>query len=128
VGEPIWLITGLNMKSKFFLAAAVAAVSLAGAVQAASPILSYDQNAGSGGLGNPPFTLGWQFTTTKAMSVTGLGVFDDSLDGLSDSYSVGLWDSSGTLLTSGCGRNRGSADRQLSLCFGQQGHTGARDL
>src|ERR1700680_555420 len=49
-------------------------------------------------LSNAPFTLGWEFTTNQQIKVTQLGVFDDSLNGLVDSYQVGIWDSSGTLL------------------------------
>jgi hypothetical protein len=88
------------MKTKFFVAAAVAALSLAGAAQASSPILSISSNTGET-LGNGPFTLGWEFTLRTTIKVTGLGVFDDSLDGLAESHDVGLWDTSGNLLTSG---------------------------
>ena len=49
-------------------------------------------------LGNPPFTLGWQFSTSQSINVTGLGVFDDSQDGLTVSHDVGIWDSLGNLM------------------------------
>ncbi len=49
-------------------------------------------------LGNPPFTLGFRFTANKAIKVTGLGVFDSSQDGLTNAYSLGLWNAAGTLL------------------------------
>jgi hypothetical protein len=55
-------------------------------------------NTTGNNLGNPPFTLGWQFTTNQQISVTNLGIFDDSLNGLADRYQVGIWNSSGTLL------------------------------
>lgn len=55
---------------------------------------------GSSGLGNPPFTLGWAFTVNSNINVVDLGVFDDSQNGLVDSYQVGIWNSSGTLLVS----------------------------
>jgi Domain of unknown function (DUF4082)/PEP-CTERM motif len=63
-----------------------------------NPQLFFDQNTAQGALANPPFTLGWSFTTNNAITVNGLGVFDDSQDGLTDSYEVGLWDSQGDLL------------------------------
>lgn len=58
-------------------------------------------NATGQGLGNPPFTLGFNFTTNQAITVTHLGLFDDSLDGLVDRHEIGLWDSGGNLLASG---------------------------
>jgi Domain of unknown function (DUF4082) len=62
------------------------------------PLLFFDQTD-AGPLENPPFTLGWSFTTTTAITVNGLGVFDSAdEDGLTDSYEVGLWSSTGTLL------------------------------
>jgi hypothetical protein len=49
-------------------------------------------------LGNPPFTLGWEFSTNNAINVNALGFFDDSQDGLAESHAVGLWNSAGNLL------------------------------
>ena len=47
---------------------------------------------------NPPFTLGWEFTTNQKISISALGIFDDSQNGLVDSYKIGIWTSMGTLL------------------------------
>lgn len=49
---------------------------------------------------NPPFTLGWSFTALNDITLTDLGLFDSSQDGLSDSYAIGLWDSAGNSLVS----------------------------
>jgi len=49
-------------------------------------------------LSNPPFTLGWAFTANSNITVTALGLFDSSQDGLAERHAVGLWDSSGNLL------------------------------
>jgi len=49
---------------------------------------------------NGPFTLGWQFTVTQTITVTGLGAFDDSLNGLGESHDVGIWNSNGLLMGS----------------------------
>lgn len=49
---------------------------------------------------NPPFTLGWQFVVNRNVSVTGLGFFDDTQDGLAESHEIGLWDVQGNLLAS----------------------------
>lgn len=51
-------------------------------------------------LGNPPFTLGWEFTAQSAINVTQLGLFDSDQDGLAESHDLGLWDSGGNLLAS----------------------------
>jgi hypothetical protein len=65
----------------------------------AGPAVTIDDTTGNN-LGNPPFTLGWQFTTSTAFNVTALGVFDDSQDGLTVSHAIGIWDSGGNLLAS----------------------------
>jgi hypothetical protein len=66
----------------------------------ATPAYFMDDTTGVS-LGNPPFTLGSQFTASSAISVDRLGLFDDSQDGLVDSYQIGIWDSSGNLVASG---------------------------
>lgn len=66
---------------------------------AAIPAISVSNTSGLT-LGNPSFTLGWNFTVIETISVIALGVFDSEQDGLIDSYEVGLWNSGGTLLTS----------------------------
>jgi len=48
---------------------------------------------------NPPFVLGWQFTTSQTIHVTALGFFDDSQDGLAESHDVGIY-GGGSLLVS----------------------------
>jgi Domain of unknown function (DUF4082) len=82
------------------VALGIALLSSAAANAAAiNPQLFYSQNMGES-LGNPPFTLGWDFTANKSLSVNALGFFDDSQDGLAESHDIGLWDSSGSLLAS----------------------------
>jgi len=46
------------------------------------------------------WTLGYSFLVNSAITVTGLGVFDDNSDGLNVSHDVGLWDANGNLLAS----------------------------
>lgn len=50
----------------------------------------------------PDFTtVGWQFTVGGTpLQVTQLGLFDSGSDGLLASHQVGIWNSSGTLLSS----------------------------
>jgi len=69
-------------------------------VFADSPAVTFDNLTGEM-LGNGPFTLGWQFTVNTPITVTALGVFDDSQDGLVESHDVGIWNSTGALVTSG---------------------------
>lgn len=46
-------------------------------------------------------TIGWQFSTNNNVTVDALGYFDFHFEaGLADAHQVGIWDSSGTLLTS----------------------------
>ena len=49
---------------------------------------------------NPPFTLGWRFSTSTSISVNALGLFDDSQGGLAEGHEIGLWNAAGTLLAS----------------------------
>jgi hypothetical protein len=89
----------MNWKKVCFLGYLVSlSALLPSAVLAGSiPGITITNTTGSS-LANAPFTLGWQFTTNQQISVTNLGIFDDSLNGLADSYQVGIWNSSGTLL------------------------------
>ncbi len=45
-------------------------------------------------------TLGWQFQTNAALTVTSLGFFDYGDDGLNVSHDVGIWDSDQNLIGS----------------------------
>ena len=46
------------------------------------------------------FTLGFQFSTNKAITVDSLGYFDEGQDGFLTPHEVGIFDASGKLLTS----------------------------
>jgi len=90
----------MHMKSLLASAALALATMVSGAALAGTPAISIS-NTTADTLGNPPFTLGWTFTTNSALVVDELGLFDDSQDGLAESHDLGLWDEGGTLLTSG---------------------------
>lgn len=47
-----------------------------------------------------PYTIGWSFTSSETLSVSGLGFWDDQDHTLGFSHEVGLWDSSQNLLAS----------------------------
>lgn len=49
---------------------------------------------------NPPFSLGYTFDVTNPFVVQYLGYFDAGGDGLNESHEIGLYDPSGTLLSS----------------------------
>ena len=89
------------MKCRFLVLAGITMflLGMGGQALANTPAVNIDNSTGIG-LGNPPFTLGWKFSTNSAISVTGLGVFDDSQDGLAESHEVGIWNSNGNLLAS----------------------------
>lgn len=87
-----------KLSCNVLIAAAIGCLSLLSA-SAQTNAVSFTNTTGAG-LANPPFTLGWSFTANSNIDVVDLGVFDDSQNGLTDSHQVGLWNSSGTLLTS----------------------------
>jgi hypothetical protein len=72
---------------------------LAQSSRAASVAFTLD-NATGQELGNPPFTLGFNFTANTPITVTKLGLFDSGQDGLFERHAVGLWNNSGVLLAS----------------------------
>ena len=81
----------------------LAATALAGSVVLASPASAATAVSISGFstfVGDGPWTLGYSFTALQDLSVTALGAFDDLGDGFADAHEVGLWDSSGTLISS----------------------------
>jgi sugar lactone lactonase YvrE len=50
--------------------------------------------------GNSSHTLGWTFSTNNNLLVTSFGYYDDGSDGLLEAHNVGIFDNSGTLLSS----------------------------
>jgi len=85
---------------KFNLAlSAVVALLGAASAQAATftPVLNY--SGGAQNLSNPPYSLGYEFTTNSAVEVVALGIYDPA-GSLSDSHLISLWDSAGNLLAS----------------------------
>ncbi|MBW4693920.1 MAG: PTPA-CTERM sorting domain-containing protein [Lyngbya sp. HA4199-MV5] len=50
---------------------------------------------------NGSWSLGFQFTTKKAVNVTKLGFYDDFQNGLTQTHDVGIFDDAGSLLVQG---------------------------
>ncbi len=73
--------------------------SVFSAVSSALPIITFDETTGTNAI-NQSQNVGWQFDVLSAINVTGLGWYDENQDGLGAAHEVGIWDSSGTLLTS----------------------------
>ena len=65
----------------------------------ADPVLSFDTSTALGVNFNT-LTIGWKFNVLSPTTVTGLGWFDQGLDGLQQQHEVGIWNSTGTLLAS----------------------------
>jgi hypothetical protein len=63
---------------------------------AATPAYTLSNDVGDGLL-NPPFYLGFAFTVDSAITITDLGLFDSSQDGLVDSHLIFLYDTSSLL-------------------------------
>ena len=81
-------------------AATLAALFIAPAgLTAQTQALTFTPGSGSPGSNNDQ-SVGWQFNVLTGITVNGLGWYDDGANGLSIGHSVGIWDPSGTLLTS----------------------------
>jgi len=74
------------------------AVALPNSAQAI-PVLTFDENTG-GNANNGNQSVGWQFDVLSSLTVTGLGWFDENVDGLAVAHRVGIWDPTGALLAS----------------------------
>ena len=67
----------------------------------AAPVAAAEWSGGqTQGSFDGPWTVGYSFTLTSSVRVTDLGVYDHNGDGLGRTSTVGLWTSTGTLLTS----------------------------
>jgi hypothetical protein len=73
-------------------------VTSASATLNAASIPAFSVSGGTVDFMQFQFTIGDQFFTSEAITVTNLGAY--SISGLAQSYPVGLWDSSGNLLAS----------------------------
>jgi hypothetical protein len=87
------------MERALIAAAAVTAFMSFASTALATPALTFNEATGTGGT-NQNQSVGWQFDVLSAITVTGLGWYDELQDGLGHSHTVGIWNSSGTLLTS----------------------------
>src|SRR5262245_57120066 len=95
----------MNMRTLirvFAFAAAVAGLLAPGTAAKAAPAVTFDNLTSSSFLNVPDAaTLGWRFTVNQPISITALGIFDSGQDGLAQSYSIGIWNSGGTMIASG---------------------------
>ncbi|MEO2088829.1 MAG: hypothetical protein ABGY75_04940, partial [Gemmataceae bacterium] len=83
------------------MACLVALVATAVSANAA-PIFTVTNNSSGTFLGNPPFTLGFQFSVGSTPKLlASLGIFDSDRNGLAVPHAVGICNSAGTLLASG---------------------------
>lgn len=82
---------------KLWLAALLTAATQ---VAMATPVVDFNPAGGATGNNNDNQSVGWQFNVLSQTTVTGLGWFDEGLDGLSTDHEIGLWAPDGTLLVS----------------------------
>ncbi|NMM78512.1 DUF4082 domain-containing protein [Acidovorax sp. SRB_24] len=101
------------MKVSLLSAAALAGAMTFGTAAQAAP-LGLDFTSGTVfqtvGFNN----LGWSFQVTSAVTLDGLGLFDEGAPGLTDTHQVGLWDSAGTLLRQATVSNASAAQASAS--------------
>jgi hypothetical protein len=91
------------MRTKQLLGAVGAAAAIlfaAAGAQASSFDAAISYSGGTQNLANPPYNLGFEFTTNSAFDVVSLGIYQAGQAALNDNHTVGLWDSSGNLLAS----------------------------
>lgn len=88
------------MSKKLLSAVAFAVLSSAALHAGATPTSGITVSGGNEGIFDGPWTLGYQFKATGAITVTALGAYDLGGDGFAVSHDVGLWDASGNLLAS----------------------------
>lgn len=62
--------------------------------------LNFDVTSG-GTAGNNDQTVGWEFDVLSTITVTHLAFYDEGQNGLTQSREVGLWDPTGTLISTG---------------------------
>jgi hypothetical protein len=82
----------LIQKKYILLLAFIVQIALVGSAQADTIALSF---SGSNTWNWPGATIGWEFTVSEPITVTSLGVWDESGDGFADDHQVGIWLSSG---------------------------------
>jgi hypothetical protein len=75
------------------------AVIVGGATAAHASTLALDFTGGVVATPVATQTLGWEFTLTRSLTVTHLGIFDVGADGLAERHQVAIWDTSQSLLT-----------------------------
>ena len=69
--------------------------TLSGSASAA-PVLAVNfNNTADGGVSGPNVMIGWRFTTAAPISVSQLGFWDGSANGLGESHAVGIWTTDG---------------------------------
>jgi hypothetical protein len=72
---------------------------IASVIAFGAPVITFNEATGGSGA-NQNQNVGWQFDVLTALTVTGLGWFDEGQNGLGISHEVGIWNSAGTLLVS----------------------------
>lgn len=89
----------MNARLRILSGVGLAAALLAPAA-ASAQVLGVSASGTPQTLANPPFSLGYTFDVTTPFLVQYLGYYDAGADGLNESHDVGLYDPSGTLLSS----------------------------
>jgi uncharacterized protein DUF4082 len=90
--------TTMNRRTDLTVAAAFSLFAMIPATSHASPIVNLSTPGST--YGSSLYTLGFEFSVSSPQSITQLGVYDNGGGVLPTDASVGLWNTSGTLLTS----------------------------
>jgi Domain of unknown function (DUF4082) len=89
-----------HVKLLFGLIAASAVSQAFCSVEQAQAAALYDFTSAPIQLGDSPVTVGFRFTANSTFNINSLGFYDYQQDGLQTSHAVGIFNTSGTLLTS----------------------------
>jgi hypothetical protein len=89
----------LNIKlSLIFIATLAASVASAAPITCGPECAAYSFATGLTTSDSNPLSVGFEFRTDQAVTISALGYFDYAGDGFSSSHEVGIFDSAGTLL------------------------------
>ncbi len=95
-------LSSLSLPTRLGTCLGVVASSLflgAGLSPAKAILPGIDNLSGGTNSGNGSWTLGYEFNLSKTSVIDALGSYDQNGDGLNGRYDIGLWDTSGNLLS-----------------------------
>ena len=107
------------MKTVSKLIGGLIGFAMIGMAGTANATLVLDITGGIASPGDRDFTLGWAFRVNSAITIDGLGIWDEGSNGLNPSVEVALWENSGQTLLRSTTVTSGSTPVASALAAGQ---------